>query len=144
MQWKDEAVEKLKRYKAMRQALQNIPAEIQRLKDDAVALRSVSADKVSVKGGGSREDALISNLVQQQELERSLKQVKQWLFVADRGLEALDSEERLVLQKLYLFPEKGAVDALCFELGVEQASIYRKRERALRQFTLALYGFPET
>ena len=145
MQWKEEAVEKLKRYSAMQQALQNIPAEIHRLREDAAALRSASAQQVCVKGGGGRrEDALINNIAQRQELEWTLNQVQQWLSVADRGLAALDPEERLVLQRMYLFPERGAVDTLCGELGMEQASVYRKRDKALRQFTVALYGFPET
>lgn len=145
MQWKEEAVEKLRRYGAMQQALINIPAEIRRLQDDAVTLRSPSAEHIAVKGSsGRRDDALINNIAQQQELEWSLKQVKQWLTVADRGLAALDPEERLVLERMYLTPERGAVDRLCGELGMEQASVYRKRDKALRQFTVALYGFPET
>ena len=145
MQWKDEALEKLKRYGAMQQALQNIPEEIARLKADAAALRSPSGESISVKGGGGRrEDALINNIAQRQELEWTLKQVKQWLAIADRGLAALTPEERLVLQRMYLFPERRAIDLLCTELGVEQATVYRKRDKALRRFTVALYGFLET
>ncbi|MBQ8880730.1 MAG: hypothetical protein IJ030_00955 [Oscillospiraceae bacterium] len=145
MQWKEEAVEKLKRYGAMQKALQNIPEEIRLLQADAAALRSPSTEKVAVRSsGGSQEDALINNIVRRQELEWNLKRVKHWLSVTDRGLEALDPEELLVLRRMYLTPEKGAVDRLCGELGVEQASVYRKRDKALHRFTLALYGFPET
>ena len=107
MQWKDEAVEKLKRYGAMQKALENIPEEIQRLEADATALHSPSSETVSVKGGGRREDALINNIAQRQELEWTLKQVQQWLVITDRGLAALTPEERLVLQRMYLYPEKG-------------------------------------
>ena len=108
-------------------------------------MRSPSGEAISVKGGGGRrEDALINNIAQRQELEWSLNRVKQWLSVTDRGLAVLDPEERLVLERMYLTPERGAVDRLCGELGLEQASVYRKRDRALRQFTVALYGFPET
>ena len=145
MKWKNEAMEKLKLYGAMQHALQNIPEEIRRLRSDACSLRGARTDTISVVGGGNRrEAALINNLVEQQELERSLKQVKQWLHVADRGLAALTEEERLVLQRLYLYPERGALDRLCNELGVEQSSIYRKRDQALHRFTVAMYGFPET
>lgn len=144
MQWKDEAVEKLKRYGAMQKALENIPAEIRLLQDDAAALRSASAPKVGGKGNSTREDALINNIVRRQELEWNLKRVKHWLSVTDRGLEALDPEELLVLRRMYLTPERGAVDRLCGELGVEQATVYRKRDKALHRFTVALYGFPET
>lgn len=144
MLWKEEAVEKLKRYGAMQTALENIPAEIRLLQDDAAALRSASAPKVGGRGSSTREDALINNIVRRQELEWNLKQVKQWLSLTDRGLQALEPEELLVLRRMYLTPERGAVDRLCEELGVEQASVYRKRDKALHRFTVALYGFPET
>ena len=138
-------MEKLRRYDIMRQALRNIPEEIARLKEESTALRKASLDAVHVRGGGGcREDALINNLVQQQELELSLRQVRQWLNVADRGLLALDADERLILQHLYLYPQKGALDRLCSELGLEQSSVYRKRDQALHRFTAAIYGFAET
>ncbi len=145
MKWKNEAMEKLRRYDAMRQALRNIPEELARLKADACTLRGATTDATPVKGGGSRrEEALINNLVERQELEWTLKQVKRWLSVADRGLLALPDDERLVLQRLYLYPEQGAIERLCSELGVEQSTVYRKRDQALYRFTLALYGFTET
>ena len=142
MKWKNEAMEKLRRYHDMRQAVKNIPEEIDRLKAEACSIRAVTTDTVSVKGGGNRrEEALINNLVEQQELEGTLQQVKRWLTTADRGLAALSPDERLILQRLYLLPEKGAIERLCGELGVEQSSIYRKRDQALHRFTVALYGF---
>ena len=144
MEWKKEAMDKLRRYNAMRQASVNIPAEIKLLQADCLALRN-GAVSVRVKSSGSRrEDALIDNIVKRQELEWSLKWVRQWLNHTDRGLNALGPEERLVLQRLYLTPEKGAVDALCAELGVEQATVYRKRDKAIEHFTMALYGIPES
>ncbi len=145
MNWRQVAIEKLRRYDIMRQALRNIPEEIARLKTEATLLRSAAADTLHVRGGGGqREDALINNLVQRQELERTLRQVRQWLNVADRGLLSLDNDERLVLQHLYLYPQKGAIERLCSELGLEQSSVYRKRDQALHRFTAAIYGFLET
>jgi len=145
MKWKAEAMEKLRRYDGMRQALRNIPEEIDRLKGAACSLRGATTDATPVKGGGNRrEEALINNLVERQELEWNLQQVKQWLTVTDRGLAALTPDERLILQRLYLYPERNAMDRLCSELGVEQSSIYRKRDQALHRFTVALYGFCET
>lgn len=145
MKWKNEAMEKLRQYHTMRHALRNIPLEIDRLAADACALRAARTDGVAVKGGGNRrEEALINNLVERQELENSLEQVKRWLSVTDRGLEALTSDEKLILDRLYMRPERGALDRLCNELGVEQSTVYRRRDEALHRFTVALYGFPET
>ena len=145
MNWKNEAVEKLRRYDAMRQALRNIPEELQRLRAEAVLLRSASADSLLVRGsGGKQEDARINNIVEQQELEQTLKQVQQWLAVTERGLLSLDEDQRQILQRLYLYPQRGAMERLCTELGLEQSSVYRKRDQALHRFTTAIYGFPET
>ncbi|MBQ3491226.1 MAG: hypothetical protein IJA74_01590 [Oscillospiraceae bacterium] len=144
MIWKEAAMDKLRRYEAMRQALRNIPEEIDRLKEEIDTIRGADPSRIAVRGCGSRrEDALIDNLVQQQELAWTLKRVKRWLLVADRGLSALLPDEKLVLQRLYLHPEKGAMERLCSELGVEQSSVYRKRDQALCRFTTALYGFCE-
>jgi len=145
MQWKEEAVEKLKRYGAMQTAAKNIPEQICMLEASAVALRSPAAPKMGGHSGiRAREDALINNLAERQELEWSLPRVQQWLAVMKRGLDVLSNEEITILQRMYLSPERGAVDRLCSDLGVEQATVYRKRDKALHHFTMAMYGFPET
>ena len=145
MEWKEEAIEKLRRYKAMQTAAKNIPEQICMLEHSATSLRSASAPRLGGSGGArGRENAMINNLAERQELEWSLARVQQWLAVMNRGLDALTPEEIVILQKMYLFPERGAVDRLCSDLGVEQATVYRKRDKALRTFTVAMYGFPET
>jgi hypothetical protein len=141
MNWKTEAIEKLRRYDAMRQAAMNMPDEIARLEDEACSLRGLGTDNTPVKGGGShREDGLLSNMVCRQELEAALRQAKAWLRITDRALAALTPEEKLVLHRFYIYPERGSVDRLCGELRLEQSSIYSKRDKALYKFTVALYG----
>ncbi len=141
MNWRGEAVEKLRKYDAMCRSLRNIPLEVKRLEVDARAIRGARTDGTPVKGGGSgREDALINNIAHRQELTWALEQAKYWVDITRRGLETLTPEEKLVLQRFYLTPEQGSVQRLCMELGVEQSSIYRKRDKALRKFALALYG----
>ena len=145
MNWKAEAMEKLNRYHAMRQALQNIPEEIKRLEADAHSLRCARPDQVSVQGGaGKREDMLLNSLVYRQELQDQLRRAKCWVKVTDRALAALTPEEKLILHRMYILPERGCIERLTTELGVEQSSIYRKRDKALRKFTYALYGICES
>ena len=145
MKWKNEAMEKLRNYQIMHQACLNLPEEITRLEEESRKIRSVTPDITPVKSGGSkREEVLLNNLVQREELTGSLEQVKRWLRVCNRGLNALTEEERLILQRLYLNPEQGSLQRLCSELGVEQSTVYRRRDEALHRFTIALYGFAET
>ena len=141
MDWKQEAAEKLLQYEARRQSLESIPAEIRRLELDYTALRSTVPDAVPAHGAGSRrEDAMLTNIVRREELARQLESARAWVALADGGLAALDEEDRLVLGRFYVHRHKGACERLCEELDREKAQVYRRRERALRRFTLALYG----
>jgi ArpU family phage transcriptional regulator len=141
MNWKAEAKEKLRRYEAMRLVTVNIPLELERLEVDAQSIRSARSDATPVSGGGNRrEEAMINNIIERQELERALQQAKLWLRSTDRALTALTKEEQLILHRLYLYPEKGSVTLLSKELGIESSSIYRHRDKALLHFTLAYYG----
>lgn len=144
MNWKVEATDKLRRYDAVKQAMVNIPEEIRRLEGEAYSLRSKNMEDAPVRERGCRpEDVLLSNLVQRQELTMVLERTADWLRIADRALSALTPEEKLILHRLYIYPERGSLDRLCQELKVEQSSIYRKRDKALRKFTYALYGICE-
>lgn len=144
MNWKFEAVDKLKGYEAHKQSLASIPEEIRRLNVAFTAIRSATTDSIPVSGGGStREDAVLSNIVYREELQRALEQAKLWVDIVDGGLDVLDDEERLVLDRFYIHRGKGNVSRLCEELAVEQSSIYRRRDAALRKFTIALYGCTE-
>lgn len=141
MNWKIEAIEKLKQYEAKKQALQSIPEEIKRLELAMKSIRSATADGNPVQGGGSgREDMYLSNIVQREELGRSLEQAQKWVALVDAGLELLTGEERLILDRFYIYPAKGNVDRLCGELGIEKSQVYNRKDAALRHFTISLYG----
>ena len=144
MNWKAEAKEKLRRYDAMRLATINIPEEIERLEIDAQSIRSARMDGTPVTGGGNRrEEALLNNIVHRQELAWTLQQAQMWLKTTDRALSVLPNDDKLILHRLYIYPQQGALEKLCKELGIESSSIYRRRDRALRRFTLAFYGIDE-
>ena len=145
MNWKREAIDKLKNYEAHRQALENIPREIKRLESAYTGLRSASTENAPVSGGGgTREDCVLSNIVLRDELKRRLKEARLWVAQVDKALAVLDDEERLVLDRFYIHRAKGAVEALCESLGLEKSAVYDRRDKALRHFTLALYGITET
>ena len=144
MNWKSEAKEKLRRYDAMRLATINIPQEIQRLEVDAQSIRAAKMDAPVVKGsGGHREDALLNNLLHRQELLWTLQQAQFWLQTTERAMSALSPQEKLILHRLYIYPESGSLERLCKELEVETSSIYRRRDKALKHFTMAYYGIDE-
>lgn len=145
MNWKSEAVDKLRQYEAKKLSLVNIPLEISCLESAARGIRSAASDGTPVSGGGSgREDMLLSNIVHREELERSLEQAQKWVALVDAALAILSTEERLLLERFYVHPARGHVDKLCGELGLEKSQVYAKKDSAIRHFTISLYGCCET
>ena len=142
MDWKAEAIDKLKNYAAHQEALGNIPKEIKRLELAYASIRSANTDGIPVSGSSAstREDAMLSNIVHRDELKRRLKEARLWVEIVDGGLSVLDDEDRLTLELCFIHKVKGSIDDLCERLNVEKATVYRRRDQALRRFTLALYG----
>ena len=145
MNWKSEAIDRLRRYDSMKTAVQSIPDEIRRMEMEATSIKAVRTDKVPIKSSSAdRNDALINNMVQREELEWTLKQAKLWVKTTDTALSNLTPEDKLILHRLFIANERGNIERLCQELNCEQSTVYRKRDQALYRFTVALYGFVET
>ncbi len=140
MNWKNEAIEHLTRYPAMSRAVENIPKEIRMLEKDCTDLKAVRTDRVRSTTAGPRDDHMICNMIKREELKRSLEVARLWVDTTEDALSVLPPDEKLVLQRMYISPERGVLNRLCGELGVEQSSVYRKRDHALYRFTMALYG----
>lgn len=145
MDWKREAADKLRKHEARKEAIRSIPEEIRMYEEAFNGIRSASADSTPVAGGGStREDMMLSNIVKREELKTALKQARRAVSIVDRGLATLSEEERLILDRFYIHPAKGNVERICNELRIEQSSAYRRRDAALKHFTIALYGITES
>jgi len=129
MNWKQVAVDRLRQYEGMRNAVFGLPRELSRLRVEAFRVQS-----------GWAEDRLLNNIVRRQELSAVLEQAREAVSATDRALQCLNRRERLILQRMYIYPEKGAAGRLCNELGLGRSVVYRNRDHALRKFALALYG----
>lgn len=145
MNWKIEAVEKLKQYIPRKLSLNNIPLEINRLESSMEGIRSAVSDSSPGKGSsGSRDDMYLSNMVHRGELERAMEQAASWVDMVEAALEILSDEERLILERFYMRPEKGAADRLAGDLRIDVKTVYRRKDDALRHFTIAMYGCTES
>lgn len=145
MDWQKISIERLKDYTAREQSLMLIPEQIQALEMSFVSLRAARTDSTPVVEGrgNKREDALISNIVSRQELERNLAIAEKELSITNAGLAALTDEEKRILYKFYINRSRGYVEDLCEELGYERTQVYAHKDKALRKFTLACYGIVE-
>lgn len=144
--WKYKAIDKLKDYTAQKASLENIPEEISRLESEAYSIKSATADGTPVKGGGSgREDRLLSNIARRGELDLMLDRAKKSVSIVERGLNVLNQEERHILDVMYIYREKGYVNRLMTEYNLaEESSLYKKANKALLHFTIAMYGSTES
>lgn len=139
--WKQEAVEKLRRYNAIHLATINIPQELERLEIEEQSSRATEVDDSATKHAGNRiDDTMLNNILYRKELIRNLQQARIWLKTTDHALNALNAQEQRILYWLYMYPERDGLTRLCKELGKETSSIYRYRDQALKHFTMAYYG----
>ena len=143
--WKISAIEKLKQYEAKRQALEIIPMQIAEIESTMTSIRS-GANIAPVSGGKStgKDNMLLSCIVQKEELQRNLDRVKLWIEFMDKGLNILDQDERKLLDRFYITGGRRAAEDLAGEFAADVKTIYAWKDRALRKFTIALYGCVES
>ena len=142
MDWKAEAKNKLRNYEAMTVAVSSLQEEIRELESEYTAIQSARFGDSILKIGNvrSREDALLTNIAYREELKKNLEKTLSWVNTVDNALAVLSAEEKDILVELYISAEKGRLDCLCEKYGCEASSIYRRRDKALKRFTFALYG----
>lgn len=145
MDWKTEAIDKLKQYESKRESLETIPKQIAEIDATMTSIRSARINGTPVRGGGNgREDLMLNCIVQKDELQRSMDSAALWVEIVERGLAVLEPDERLILDRFFIHREKYAADRLAGDLGIEAKTVYAWKDKALRMFTIALYGFTES
>ena len=144
--WKYHAEGKLRAYRLQKTALVNLQEEISILESEATSIRSATADGTPVKGGGSgRESRLLSNIVKREELKRLYDRTLADVRIVDRGLQALTHDDRHVLEVMYINQAPGCVRQIMEEYSLaEETSAYKRRNKALWRFTVAVYGATES
>ena len=144
MNWKNEAIDRLKRYDSMKAAAVNMAEELKELSERITSIKSAMSSSVTVKTSADFNEKLLNDLAQKEEMAAALRSAKSWLKVTERALKVLKPEEKMVLYRMYITRERGALDRLCEELECEISTVYRRRDEALKRFTMSLYGYTET
>ena len=140
VKWKDRAVDMLRDLGLQRAACENLPVELKRLELESVAIRCGTMDGVAVKSGG-RQDKMLWNLVQREDLERNLQMAKQYVAFVERGLGALDPQEARTLERVYVLGERDVIEHLREEWAMmEKRSVYKRLDRILYRLAVAMYG----
>lgn len=139
MNWKEEAVQRLLDYQNVTNAVAGMRKELKRLEMEAASLGGSGIFRMG-SGAQSQDDRKLNNLVRRGELADALQQAGLWVDVTDHALDCLDDQSRQLLHFMYVTGQWGSATQVAREMGIERSSVYRRRDEALRKFTVALYG----
>ncbi len=144
MNWKKEAVNLLKEYPQRKDSLQSLKQRHAMLERELRELNEHSG-KPPVKGElTAAQEQLLSSTTEQKQLLLNYQLAKLQLQWIEKGLSALDEDERMVLEGFYLIGgpcvKSDLMDALC----IERTALYQLKDRALRKFTMSMYGLLES
>lgn len=141
MDWKREAENDLRCHEKRKAALESLADEIRELRNRTYGSSAPAADAVPVQGGTSTAEgrwiAAIDELERKKEAYRT---TKRRVAAVERGLAALDDQQRLLLDVFFVNRIQGGADFLAEKLHLERSRIYELREIAIRDFTMARYG----
>lgn len=139
MNWKREAEQTLREYAARKNAVERIPDEIAALE---ARFRSIRAPRLdgSARGEQTVEDGWIENIMRRDKLTRALYVASEEVRQTEKGLQKLSEQERRILDLFYIRRTHDSVERLMDELHLERSQVYERKDRALRHFTLAMYG----
>lgn len=131
----------LEMYEARKQSLINIPDQIKELEEKLTSIRSQSTDSISVKGGVSgKDDAYLNNIVARDRLSANLEEARRSVSRVNGALSILTADEREILERFYMNPEKGVSFNMADELSVDRKTVYHRKDNALKKFTIAMYN----
>lgn len=128
MNCKKEAMKELRLYKARKLSVGNLGIQIRDLE---------------VRIAASKGDTREKYVEKKRCFEEQLRWVGMWLRNVEKALSILKEEERIVLEKFYIDRREDYLDDLTETFFVEQAAVYRMKDRALKKFTIAMFGGEE-
>ncbi len=136
MDWKACAIDDLRRYKLMKTGIVNCREKIGAISEAAASGRA------AIKNNGARhtDSRIIDAIVEVDRLTYNINATEKILRTIERALRAISKEEKFILEKFYISSVPANMQELKKSLGYEQRSIYRMRDNALLNFTLAMYG----
>ncbi len=145
MNWQKEAIEDLKNYNSLKEGVNSLKLRICSLNNTYKAIKSGDFYTIKVQGGKNKavEDKLLENIAQRQRLELLLEANEILVKRIEQGLQALNEQERLVVEELVIKDKKNAIIELSRTLAYEKSKIYTLRNEALRKFTRFMYGITE-
>nr|DAI35509.1 MAG TPA: transcriptional regulator [Caudoviricetes sp.] len=144
MNWQKEAVNDLRNYLPRKRAMESMRERKRALEEKFQSIKCVTMDADPVKGGGSRmEDNLLNNITERERLDLNMKATARLLALTEKGLEALDERQRMVLHRFFVDRPQDHVGVLSEELHMEKSRVYQLKDEALYHFTIGMFGIAD-
>ena len=139
------SIQRLRDYEDRKAAVDSLTAQIKLSEEKITAIKAAATDGTAVQGGSDnrREEMLIHNIANCEELKNNLEIAKHEIAITEKGLASLTEEETRILTRFYVNRSKGYVERLCDELFISKTELYRQKEEALKKFTMVCYGIVE-
>lgn len=135
------AEEELRNLSKKRKAIEILPQRIKALEHGYTAIRSAASDAIPVSGGtNARDDRLVKNISDRDFLQAELNEAIETVGAVENALLQLSNRERTILDRFYINRTNDYIERLKDELSVEQSQIYRDKDMALYNFTVAFFG----
>lgn len=144
MKWSEFAIQDLKKFGSLGESIGNIEERLEALEMKFTSVRGQQYDDMpKAKGRYKADDAIVDNIVERERLKLLLEANKRLYTITEKGLNALDENERMILEKFYVKRCDNHLRRLMEALNVEQSQIYRMKDNALYKFTQSMYGMEE-
>jgi len=142
--WQKEAITDLRCHEKRKAALESLADEIRELRGRTYGSSSPATDAVPVQGGSSTAEGRWIDAIDEMERKKeAYRLTKRRVEAVERGLAALDGQQREILEAFFINRVQGHVQALAEKYHVEQSRVYQMKDQAVRDFTLARYGISE-
>ena len=141
MNWQKEAINDLRCHEKRKAAMESLAEEIRELRSRTYGSSSPAADAVPVQGGSSTAEGRWIDVIDELERKKEAWRItKRRVDAVERGLAALDEQQREILEAFFINRVQGGADYLAEKLHLERTRVYELRESAIRDFTTARYG----
>ena len=141
---KEQAIRELRNYRRRKESLENIKERIAILDERLYSVGGQGSFELRIQNpSGVFEDPVTAILSEKERLGYSYKANKRLADLTGRVLAQMLPEEQRVLEAFYIDRRQNYLRRLCLELAVEQAQLYRMKDRALTGFIQRMYGFED-
>jgi len=135
-----EAVEQLSNYNLLVASLTIMQGQLEALRLEKYNIKAQIISSEPRGGGGEPDDKIVNNIFKRKILINNIVATNKKINCIDKSLAALDKNEKRILDRVFIIGGKNGIRDIAEELTFSNAQVYRMRDKAIRRFSIALFG----